>query len=63
MQLMQLTLQVQVRYPVASCGLFVFDWTIMLTVKINFKLGSCEKQMNGSEIICHFIDFRWVLQQ
>lgn len=32
-KLIHLSKQVQNRYPIATCGLFVFDWTVLFTVR------------------------------
>lgn len=32
-QLTQLSIQVADRHPIATCGLFLFDWTLVFTVK------------------------------
>lgn len=37
-QLLHLSQQVQFRHPVASCGLFKFDWTLLLTVSSIFYI-------------------------
>ena len=40
-QLIQLSLQLQCHRPIATCGLFVFDWTLLFTVdtlKLSLKV-------------------------
>lgn len=34
LQLTQLSLQIQNHHPIASCGLFEFDWTLLFTVSL-----------------------------
>lgn len=42
LMLIHLSKQVQSRHPVASCGLFTFDWTVLFTVRMKF----CRKLSN-----------------
>lgn len=51
-QLAQVSLQILHRYPVASCGLFTFNWTLLYSVRarifnINLKFQEHFKQIFG----------------
>lgn len=54
----QLSQQVQHRYPIPTCGLFVFDWTVLFTVRVTS--GICQKILYINNRV--FIWFRWLVR-
>lgn len=63
-QLAQLSLQIQHHHPMVTCGLFVFDWPLLFTVRIEINWIQISSKYALNLFIVQSIcelhdDFRW----